>query len=70
MPNNSIKPIKYSHMRERYGEYAYIYWKHYVKLQQFKGIKTLSYLKYYNIPANKSREREYSKHKVIYKNKF
>lgn len=71
MPNNSMKPIKpYQHMRERYGSYAYIYYKHAVKLNISKGIKIPTYLQYYHISPNKSREREYPKYKVIYKIKL
>lgn len=56
MTNNSIRPLKYPHYRERYGEYAYIYYKHYINLKQVRKIDIPTYLQYYNIPKNTNRK--------------
>lgn len=56
MINTSIRPLKYPHYRERYGEYAYIYYKHYIRLKQYRKIHIDTYLQHYKIAKNTNRK--------------
>ena len=56
MTNNTIRPLKYPYVRERYGEYAYIYYKHYIKLKQYRKIHIDTYLTAHSISKNTNRK--------------
>lgn len=58
--NNSLKPLKCLYMRETYGAYGYIYYKHTIQQRTKYGITNPSYRELYNIPkANSGKSRFY-----------
>lgn len=62
--NNSIKPIKVSYQRERFGDYGNIYYKHQIKQYQYYNIKLPSYLNLYKLPKYYSHTNKKYKHSI------